>query len=157
MTRRLVPALALAALAAALVVVAGCGGADEGKYKQAYRVLNDRLLKIGEDLATGLRTARGKSNKELSEEFAAFALRLEAVNRDLRRIDTPDDLEDESSTLASRIDATVKSLKQISGAAANADAQAAAEATVELGENSRAVNRAQNELARATGARKGSS
>ncbi len=152
MTRRLVLPLLLAALAAA-----GCGENSRDKFIDDYKPLNDRLLKVGQDLGTGLQKAEGKSNKALSEQFAAYALRLESVSKDIRRLETPGELEDESEALTSRIDAAVENLKEISGAAANNDAQAAATATVELATNSQALNRAQNRLAKATGARVGSS
>ncbi len=154
MTRRLVLPLVLAALAA---VAAGCGESSKDKFIDDYKPLNDRLLKVGQDLGTGLQKAEGKSNKALSEQFAAYALRLQSVSKDIRRLETPSELEDESDALTSRIDATVENLKEISGAAANNDAQAAATATVELATNSQALNRAQNRLAKATGARVGSS
>ncbi len=156
MTRRFALPLALAALALAAIAIAGCGEDEKEKFIDDYKPLNDRLLEIGRDLGTGLQNAEGKSNKALSEQFAGYALRLESVNKDIRALDTPTVLKDESNTLASRIDATVKNLKEISGAAGNNDPQAAAAATVELATNSQALNRAQNRLAKATGAKVGS-
>lgn len=153
MPRRLALLLALAAL----VAVTGCGEDEKEKFIGAYRPLNDRLLKVGEDLGAGLQNAGGKTNKQLAREFAAYALRLESINRDIAALDTPSDLRDESEALTTQIEATVKSLKDISGAAGANDPQAAAAATVELGTSSQALNRAQNKLAKATGAKVGSS
>ena len=155
MTR--LPAVVLSLAVLAGVALAGCGDSDKDKFIDDYKPLNDRLLDVGRDLGKGLQTAGSKSNKQLAEQFAGFALRLDAVGKSIRRLETPGDLEDESSALTSRIDATVKNLKEISGAAATGDPQAAAAATVELGTNSSGLNRAQNKLAKATGAKVGSS
>ena len=156
MRRRLALPLALLALAAA--GAAGCGGDDDkDKFVEDYKVLNDRLLAVGRDLGSALQGARGKSNKQLSEQFAGFALRLGAVNKDIRGLDPPDELKDDSDELSKQIDAAVENLREISGAAGNNDPQAAAAATVELGTTSQDLNRAQNKLAEETGAAKGSS
>ena len=146
MSRRLIlPLVILAALA-------GCGGNDEEEFDEQYGRLNGRLLDVGRDVDRGLRSAAGKSNKQLSEQFAAFALRLEALNTGLRRRDPPDELEGRSATLIARIDDTIKDLKAISGATGEGDRQATVDAVLAFNTSSRALNRAQNALARATGA-----
>ena len=155
MARRLAPALVMVVLAA--VALTGCGEDEKERFAEDYKPLNDRLLKIGRDLGSSLQNAQGKSDQQLARQFAAFALRLQALNKGVRALDTPGDLKDERSELASRIDATVEDLEHISGAAADGDPQAAAAATVELGTSSQALNRAQNQLAKATGAERGSS
>ena len=146
--RRIVPLVVLAALA-------GCGGNDEKTFDEQYARLNTRLLDVGRDVDRGLRSAAGKSNKELSEQFAAFALRLDALNTGLRRLDPPDELEGRAATLIARIDDTVKDLKALSGAAGEGDRAGTAQAVVDFATSSRELNRAQNALARATGARIG--
>ena len=157
MTRRLALPLALLVLAAGAVTLTGCGESEKDKFAEQYKPLNDRLLKVGRDLGTALQTARGKSNRQLSRQFAAFALRLQALNKGVRKLEAPSDLEDDRKELATQIDATVENLEAISGAAANNDPEGAAAATVDLGTSSRALNRAQNKLAKATDAEVGSS
>lgn len=147
--------LPLILIVLAAVAVAGCGEDEKDKFIDDYKPLNDRLLAVGRDLEKELAGAEDESNKELSRQFAGLALRLEAISKQLRALDTPDDLRDESDVLALRIDDTTKNLNDISGAAATGDPQGAATATVELATNSRALNRAQNRLARATGAKIG--
>ncbi len=152
---RLVGALALPLLVVA-ALAGGCGGGtSEEEYKKAYRPINDRLLDIGQDVGTGLETARGKKNKQLSEEFARYALRLQALNTAIRRADTPDEFKDESDRLSVAIDDTVEDLRAISGSAGVGDRQGTAAAVVDFGVSSAELNRAQNALARATGARVG--
>ena len=149
-TRRLaVPLVLLAAFAT------GCGGDDRDKYAESYRPLNDRLLQIGRDVPRGLAGAAGKTNKQLSEQFARFALQLRAVNKEIRRLDTPGDLEDESQTLTERIDDTVRELEALSGATGLGDRGRTAVAIVDYYSSAEALNRAQNRLAEATGTRVG--
>ena len=145
----------LAVPLAILAALAGCGGNDEANFEEQYRPLNDSLLRIGRDIDRGLESAAGKSNKQLSEQFAGFALRLEAVNKGLRRLDAPDDLDGDRATLTARIDSTVKALKAISGATGEGDRQGTAVAVLDFEESSQELNRAQNALAKATGARVG--
>ena len=145
----------LAVPLAILAALAGCGGNDEANFEEQYRPLNDSLLRIGRDIDRGLASAAGKSNKQLSEQVAGLALRLEAVNKGLRRLDPPDDLDGEVATLTARIDGTVKDLKAISGATGEGDRQGTVVAVLDFETSSRELNRAQNELARATGARVG--
>ena len=147
--RRLATSLVLAA---ALAAASGCGENEEDKFAESYRPLNDRLLKFDRDLSAGLRDAEGKSNRQLSEQFAAFALRLQALNKGVRALEPPEDLEDERADLATQVDATVENLREISGAAGIDDAQTAAAATVELGASVEALSRARTELAEAAGA-----
>jgi hypothetical protein len=150
--------LPLALLALAPVTVVGCGGEDDkDNFAEEYKPLNQQLLGVGRDLGTALQNARGKSNKQLSEQFAALALRLGDVNKKIRGLDPPDDLKKDADELTKQIDAAVENLREISGAAGNNDPQGAAAATVELGTTSQDLNRAQNKLAKETGAAKGAS
>ena len=146
MSRRLLLPLVIVA------ALAGCGGEGEDQFDEQYGRLNERLLEIGRDIDQGLRSAAGKTNKQLSEQFAGFALRLEAIGKGLRQLDAPDELEGESATLTARIDSTVKDLKAISGATGEGDRSGTAVAVLDFETSSRELNRAQNELARATGA-----
>ena len=149
MSRRLIlPLVILAALA-------GCGGNEEEQFDEQYARLNNRLLDVGRDIDRGLESAAGKTNKQLSEQFAAFALRLQALNTGLRRLDPPDELDGTKATLTARIDDTIKALRAISGATGEGDRQGTAVAVLEFETSSRELNRAQNALARATGARIG--
>ena len=138
-----------------LAALAGCGESNEANFDEQYRPLNNSLLEIGRDIDKGLESAAGKSNKQLSEQFAGFALRLEAINKGLRRLDAPDDLDGDTATLIARIDGTVRALKAISGATGEGDRQGTAVAVLDFEASSQELNRAQNALARATGARVG--
>ena len=138
-----------------LAALAGCGGSDEETFDEQYARLNSRLLDVGRDVDRGLQSAAGKTNRQLSEQFAAFALRLDALNTGLRRLDPPDELEGRTATLIARIDDTIKDLRAISGATGEGDRQGTAVAVIDFETSSRELNRAQNALARATGARIG--
>ena len=151
MTRRWL-VIALAALAVAAVSVSGCGESDKDKYVDDYKPLNDRLLKVGERIGDGTLRARRQTNERLARDFGGYAADLEDVRKDIARLDTPDDLKDESSALTRSIDDVVDDLRKISGAADEGNPRAAAAATLDLGDHARTVNQVQNKLAKATGA-----
>jgi hypothetical protein len=153
-----VPAVVRRSAAFVLVVVlaaaggAGCGESDKDKYIDDYKPLNEDLLNVSEKLSKAVQSADSQNDAQLADTFEGLADDLQKVGDDIADLDTPDDLKNESATLTRRIDAAVDDINDIAKAAADHDAQAAAAATVALGAAGLAVNRAQNALAKATGA-----
>ncbi len=145
------PALLLTLVLVALPAAA-CGESDKDKYIDDYKPLNDQLLDVGQDLSKAIQGADTQSDAQLAATFEGLAKELEGVRDDIADLDTPDDLKEESDALTKRIDSAVGDIEDISKAAQENDAQAAAAATVALGAAAVQVNRAQNALAKATGA-----
>ena len=141
--------LALLALAAPL---AACGESEKDKYIDDFKPLNDKLLDLGSELGGAVGGADSQSDAALAKQFGGLARRLEGVNEEIADLDTPSDLEDEAKTLNDKIDAAVGDLEEIEKAAQENNAEDAAAATVQLATDSEAVNKAQNKLAKATGA-----
>jgi len=142
----------VAALAAAALVAAGCGKDDKEKYVEAYDPLNERLLKLGDAVGRAPLEAGTESNARLAHRFNRYADDLDRVNRDIAALDTPDDLMDESKALTRAIGVVIVDLENVATAAREADQRRAGAATLSLTDHTNAVNRAQNRLARATGA-----
>ena len=142
----------MAALALAGLAASGCGQTEKEKYIDDYRPVNDRLLKIGQEIGTAPLAAGPQSNVKISEQFAKYASDLDDVRKDIAALDTPDSLKDESKALTSSIAVVETDLRDISGAAKRADKRAASAGTVALRAHAARVNFSQNRLARATGA-----
>ncbi len=144
-------AISLTLLTMALPV-AGCGESETDKYIDDYSPLNDELLDVGRDLSTALEGVESKSDAALAKQFGGLATRLEDVSKQIAALDTPADLKDESKALTEQLDTTTGDVEDIAKAAQENDAEAAAAATVQLSSDAQEVNKAQNKLARATGA-----
>lgn len=151
MTRRVLLPLA-GALATAALTSAGCGQSEEEQYIDAYKPLNARLLRIGEALGRAPLDVAPGSNAKRAAQFGRYASDLDGVNQDIAALDTPDSFKADSVALTEKIDVVVKDLEKISRAAREGDGKMAAAATLALADDSNDVNRAQNELAGATGA-----
>jgi hypothetical protein len=148
--------LAACLLAACLLAsLVGCGQSEKDKYIDAYKPVNDRLLKVGTDIGTAVQSASTASDAGLAKKFDGLASRLETVKKDVDGLDTPADLKDESKALSATLAATTTDLRDISTAAKEKDGQGAATATLQLSKNAQTVNTAQNKLAKATGAKIG--
>lgn len=148
MTRRRVVCLAVAAF----VAVSGCGQSENDKYIDDYDPLNERLLAIGEKIGRAPLEAGTDSNAKLARRFNRYADDLDRINKDIAALDTPADLMDESEALTRTIGVVIVDLEKIATSAREADQRGAAAATLSLTDHANAVNRAQNRLARATGA-----
>jgi hypothetical protein len=139
--------LAMLALAAA-----GCGESEKDRYIEDYRPLNQRLLEIGERIGRAPLEAGDESNAKLAQRFNRYGDELDRVNRDIEALDTPDDLVDESKALNRAVGTVIVDLENVATAAREADPRRAAAAASLLTDHANAINRAQNRLAKATGA-----
>lgn len=137
------------------LAASGCGEREKDRYIDDYKPLNDRLLRIGESVGRAPLEVGSDSNAKLAARFGRYASELDAVNRDIKALDTPRDLQAGSKALTGTIDVVVSDLEKISKAARQGDQEAAAAATLALTDDANKVNEAQNGLARATGANVG--
>jgi len=152
MARRWLLPLTVAALVTAGLAASGCGQSDKDRYVHDYKPLNDRLLRVGEAIGRAPIEAAPDSNAKLSARFRRYASDLNRVNKDIAALDTPGDLRADATALTRGIGAVVRDLEKISRAASRGDQKAVAATTVALRDGANMVNKAQNRLARATGA-----
>jgi hypothetical protein len=138
--------LCIAALAAA-----GCGENEKERYVDEYKPLNDRLIAVSQQISASLAGSEG--NETVGVRLDLQIAQLETVNRNIENLDTPEELRDESSALTRRIRDSVATLKEISTAIQDGKPEKASSATVELASRAQAVNAAQKNLSRATGAK----
>ena len=141
----------LTSLVSALAL-AGCGQSQTEKYEDDFKALNDRLLKVGERIGTGLGSAGNQTNAKLASRFAGFAADLEEVNDAIADLEPPSELQGQSRALTQRTRVVVKDLRDISKAARAGDRKATTRATLAFGRHAQRLNQAQNRLARSTGA-----
>lgn len=149
MRRALTTALSVALLA---VPLAGCGKSAEDKFAEGYKPLNAKLLKLGNELGTSVRGAKGKSNSEVASDFSRLSKKFKTLRTDIDELDPPDKLKGDSDKLTSALGAIEQDVSSISAAGKSGDAQAARQSAQKLVADSQQVNSAQNKLAKATGA-----
>lgn len=138
-----------ALLAAAL---GGCGQSEKDKYIEAYSPLNTRLIKVNDDLARTINGSQNKSNAELAASFAPLGRQLRTLSRQIRALDTPADLRQESKALTDALDTARVDVDGVVSAARRKNPQALATASVRLPAEANKISSAANRLARATGA-----
>ncbi len=145
--------LLLACVVVLAVIAGGCGQSEKDKYIDSYRPLNSRLVKLNDDLARTINGSETKTNAELAREFTPLSTRLGALSRDIRKLNTPVDLRQESKALSQTLDTTRTDVDGVARAARRRDARGLAAASVRLPQEANRISAAANRLARATGAR----
>lgn len=135
--------------------IGGCGQSEKDKYIDAYSPLNTRLIKVNDDLARTINGAQSKSNAQLAGAFAPLGRKLGTLSREIRALDTPTDLKQESKVLTDTLDAARVDVDGVAAAASRNDSRALAAASVRLPEKANKISTAANRLARATGAQVG--
>lgn len=153
MRRRIVITLSVTVLLA--VPFAGCGQSDKDKYINDYKPLNDKLLKLGDDLTSTVNGAGSDSNSQLASKFDGFDARFTSLRKQIIALNTPSDLKAPSKALTESLASTQKDVAAIAKAAKASDPSAARSATVKLAADAQTVNIDQNKLAKATGAKVG--
>jgi hypothetical protein len=147
--------LVLACCGALPVALGACGQSEKDKYIDAFSPLNTRLIKVNDDLARTINASQNKSNAKLAGEFAPLGVRLGTLSRQIRALDTPTDLEQESKALTETLDTARADVDGVATAARRRDARALATASVRLPDEANKISTAANRLARATGAQVG--
>jgi chromosome segregation ATPase len=146
------PLTALVAVGLATLVIAACGGDDDGgdeAFRDDFPALSERLVTLGEELGTTLETAERASDQELAREFDDFAQELGDLRQELEDLEPPEDLADERDELVSAMGDVRSSLEDIASAAEEGDPDAAREATLELIDRSDELGDARRELSSA--------
>ena len=161
-SRRLLIVLAAALLAVGLL--SGCGGDDDGggeksaaelkeEFDKAYAPINDEFVKVGEDVGETIRTARGKTNNQLTVAFRDLADRTDDLRGRLEALEPPPEYEADTERLSESMNVVSGDLKSISAAAAADNGDEARTQVQELVRHSVEVRTARRALARKTGAK----
>jgi hypothetical protein len=151
MRRAIATTLSVTALFA--IPVAGCGQSDKDKYVDDYKPLNNKLVKLGDDVVSEVNGASSKSNTQLAAAFSTLGKRIAAVRTDIAGLDTPTELKDESKGLTDALSSAQSDVEAISKAAKESDPTAAQAASKKLATDADKVTTNQNKLAKATGAK----
>src|SRR5687767_10463044 len=85
---------AVVAVTAIAMLLTGCGsedneGDDDAAFKKGAREATAQVSAIGQDLATAIREARTRSNRELAEEFSSLTTRTRKTVDKLGSLDPP--------------------------------------------------------------------
>jgi hypothetical protein len=142
-------------LAACVALLAGCGQSEKDKYIEAYSPLNTRLVKVNDKLARTINASGEKSNAQVAREFAPLGTQLGTLSKEIRALDTPTDLQQESKALTRSLDRTQAHVEALTAAARKNDSQGLATASTELPAEANNISNVANALARATGANVG--
>jgi hypothetical protein len=144
--RRLAPlVLVLAAVAAT-----GCGESREEKFEKDYKPLNDKLLGLGERIATTTAAVPRRSAAQNSKAFGAIAQDIGEIQQQFDELEPPDDLTADLDDLVSALGEVQGGLEQIERQALRLTR---GRVLREIGPAARKVNTAQDALAKATGAK----
>ncbi len=144
--------LLLALLLGAVLALTGCFESTKDRYVSDYQPLNDRLVKVNQELVEAINTASARGPRRLAGELTPLAGELEVLSRQIADLDTPEDLRQESATLTRRLRRTGRGAGSTAALARRPDRTGLASATTELADQVNGVIRATRRLARATGA-----
>jgi gas vesicle protein len=141
----------LISLALLTLTAPGCGESKEDKFKDDFKEISNKLQDIGRELGVKIQSTSGKSNDTIEKEFGALADDVERANGELKDLDPPDDLKDETERLTSKLDDVVGDLEDISSAAGKGSPGEAGQATIGLIADARRVDKAQKALTKELG------
>ena len=147
----------------AVGLLAGCGGDDDNgggdeaasqkeEFDEAYKPINDDLLKTGNDVGRTIQTARGKSNAELAVSFRALSARADEIKEKVDALEAPEEYREDQQKLSAAVEVVAGDLEEISDAARLGQGNEARKQVQELIRHSVGVRTARRELARKTGA-----
>jgi regulator of replication initiation timing len=140
-----------ALILAAALGLAACGG-DDGdgeEFQDEFPRLSQRIVSLGEEVGGAIENAGESTDEELADEFDRFARELAELRRRLDELEPPEDLAEERDELMTAMGEVRASLEEIADAAADSDADAAREATIEFIDRSTELREARQTLARA--------
>ena len=148
--------LSIGTLLLSTALIAGCGGSDKtADFKKDFKVVNDQLLALGEEVGQGLGKAEGTPDAVLATEFTGYAARLRQIKGRIAKLDPPDKLKSQTDALSSAVDRLVVDLQGIGTAAREHKPAAARTAAVALVRDSPKLRAARRAIAKETGAKLG--
>jgi uncharacterized membrane protein YccC len=138
---------AVAAVLAAAVLGAGCGEDQQEAFAEDFRPVNRELVSLGEEVDRSIEGAERRTDAQIERQFADFADQLEELRGEVEGLDAPDDLADAQDELVEAMRAAEQALRGIEEAAADGDADAARDSTIDLVRASEALREARRRVA----------
>jgi len=142
-----------AALLVLALPLAACGEDKAATFQKDFKPLNAKIIALGRDVASSIKGASGKSDRQIEQQFSSLSGRTAALQKDVDRLEPPDDLAAAKKGLVDAMGDTRDALRDISKAAGAGDPQAARGATIQLVAASQDLRSGRRKLARATRAK----
>jgi len=140
------PAMLMLAVA---VTLSGCLQSSKDRYIADYEPLNDRLLTVNKRLVRTLNTST--SPHRLASELTPLSGELNQLSRQISRLDTPEDLRQESDALSRTLARTGADADRTASAARRRNRRALLGASRNLADQVNRGIRQADRLARAAG------
>ena len=134
----------VAALLALVLLVAGCG--KDQDFIDGYNKATKPLTALNRDIGGTVNGATGASNAKISKEFAGLAGRADKVNRDLAKLDPPDDAKRPFGDLRAALKKGTDDLRAASTAADESNTRDFASATTALAKHGSEITKAEADL-----------
>lgn len=134
----------LVALLALALVAPGCGK-DQG-FIDDYNKATKPLTELNRDIGGTVNGATGASNGKISKQFAGLAQRADKVNRDLAKLDPPDDAKGPFAQLRAALRKGTADLRGASQAADESNTRDFASATAALAKHGAEITKAEADL-----------
>jgi hypothetical protein len=134
----------LATLLALSLVGVGCGE-DQG-FIDGYNKATKPLTELNRDIGGTVNGATGASNSKISKEFDGLAGRANNVNRDLAKLDPPDDAKGPFDDLKAALKKATADLRNASRAADESNTRDFASATAALSKHGGEITTAEAAL-----------
>jgi hypothetical protein len=139
--------LAAAMLVAGAALAAGCGGGEgEPNFRGKALEISDRVVALRRDTDRAVAGIERTSDRELERTFRALTARSAAIERDLDRLDAPDDADDLVQDLERAMRRGSGDLRQVAEASGYRDPTGIASAVQRLAADSRGIDAANRAL-----------
>lgn len=145
-------ALVLLLFLPAGLLAGGCLQSSKDRYIADLKPLNNRLVKVNDQMVETISTASTRSPRRFAAELTPLSGQLITLSRQIGDLDTPEDLRQESAALTRSLDTTGAGANRTATFARRADARALTRATMDLADEVNRVIKANRRLAKATGA-----
>jgi hypothetical protein len=134
----------LVAVVALTLVTVACG--KDQSFIDGYNKATKPLTELNRDIGGTVNGATGASNAKISKEFAGLAGRADKVNRDLAKLNPPDDAKGPFTDLRAALKKGAADLRNASRAADESNTRDFASATAALSKHGSEITKAEAAL-----------
>jgi hypothetical protein len=131
-------------LALCAVLLLTSGGAiastpEQDAYAARFLLVNDKVVRLGEDVGGAIETAEGSTDRQLARRFSSFARRLGRLAERLAQLAPPPEWSSHHNELLGSLPPVESDLRRIARSARNHNPTAAARAAADLIRHSRTL------------------